>query len=199
MRTSDLPPMPETPNKRMPGRKKSPESFYSGRELEYDLFGTMDTSNLGYQKALGQVADSRGYVKRKEAMELVKKFQSQDPTNPRKDFLRELRNALLEIFSLVDEKEMDRVKAYTALGSPHLTSLDFWHGTDAFITYDEDGKEYAVTLDASQRKKDAPKADIVVGEMPDAAEETEKFLEEVDKIADIVARNIEKQKKNFKK
>lgn len=186
--------MPEEKINKPRARNRSPE-FYSGKELEYDLFGAIDTGNPEYQKALKAAAAENGYVRRWEAMDLVKKFQSQDPTNPQKDFLRELRNSLTEIFDLNDEKEMDRVRAYTAIGSPRPTPLDVFHGIDAFITYSDKDGEYAVTFDASHRKKEeAVKADIIVGEMPDPNRESEDFLDMVGEIAQRVARNIARQK-----
>ena len=185
MRSSDLPPLPEEPKRRS-------REFYSGREFEYDLFWKMDVTSLAYRRELERLADRNGYVNYQNAVSLVKKFQLQDPTNPEKDFSRELRLAVEEKLGLKTPDEMDRVKIFVSINSP----LDR-HGVDAFITYEEGGIEYLISLDATRRGEkqiEGGKADIIVSDLADPDEDEEGYLEEINQYAEEAAEKIKEKR-----
>lgn len=174
-------------------RFESP-STYSGREFEYDLFGQVDIRDPKFLAELAKVTTDKktGYVPFKQAVELAKKFQPGDPTNPKKDFLRELRIELIDKLGLESEKAADGLKVYTAVKTP----LDAYHGADAFVTFSKGGKEIVITLDASLRQDkitglDKSKADVLIGELPMPEEDEDAYLEAIGDIADKVARQIE--------
>lgn len=136
------------------------------------------------------------YVPYGEAVKIAKDLQREDPTNPKKLFLKDLRLAVIDALGLVDEKETDRVKIYTAVDSP----LDYWHGVDMFIEIeDESGKtSKIVTFDASIRDKKieseksgeekAIKADVLIDRVPDPdIDGIRPYLDKVDEIARLAA------------
>lgn len=106
----------------------------SGKVSEYFALGEIRQTEA-YLKELKRVANERGYVSWENSFKLVRKFSPYNPTHPhQKPFLSDLRIALIDELGITAEKDMDRVKIYTAVGSP----LDFWHGTDLVIEV-EDG------------------------------------------------------------
>ncbi|MBI4457790.1 hypothetical protein HY633_02405 [Candidatus Uhrbacteria bacterium] len=167
---------------------------YSGNEFEYDLFGQVDIRDPKYLVELAKATTDKqtGYVPFRQAVDLAKKFQPGDPTNPKKDFLRELRIELVDKLGLETEKDADAVKVFTAVKTP----LDAFHGADAFVTFTKNGKEILVTLDASLRKDkitgiDKSKADVLIGEMPMPEEDEDAYLQAIENVVDKIARQIE--------
>lgn len=157
------------------GEAKRYENFIGGgegTEFEWDIFGAVDTNNPEYQKELAKVTKPNGFVFFPDAMKLVKKFQPGDPENPERGFARDLRIEIIDQLGLVEEKDMDRVKFYTAVGSLERTPLDHWHSIDGFFEIEmENGPPIIITLDATtidteEKIKRGQKvtADIVVGE-----------------------------------
>lgn len=157
---------------------------YFGKEYEFDLVGGVDRENPSYQadlKAKQSAAVARGYRPRqadslpfREALELSKKFQPGDPTNPRKAFAKTLRLALAEKLG-VKPDEQKNIKIFTSIGGP----LDA-HGIDGFISYvcpikDGQEKEFMVSFDITKNPdKDAQmmKADLLIGgDIPDSSDE----------------------------
>src|SRR3989344_3568712 len=147
------------------------ENFVGGREgteFEWDIFGAVDAKNPEYQKELEKVTKPNGFVFFRDALKLVKKFQPGDPKNPERGFARDLRIEIIDQLGLTEEKDMDKVKFYTAIGSP----LDKWHSIDGFFEIEEtNGQIIRITLDATTIDKEEKikrgqeiKADIVVGE-----------------------------------
>ncbi len=154
-----------------------PQKFYSGKEYEYDLVGRINTKAPKYFEELTRLqkeAQIRGYQLRQEnslpfkkSVEFVKKFQPEDPTNPKSDFARELRLAFAEKLNLEKEEEIECLNIYTCVDSP----LDA-HGIDFFISYQADHgreKEFIVTFDITKNpKKDVSEnADLLIGDLPD--------------------------------
>lgn len=177
-------------------RQFSPEnSGYSGRQHEADLFGRFDTSNPAYKEALEKLMVRRGdrYVSHKDSLELVQRFSKEDPTNPKKDLLRDLR---LEIIDALDDEKVT-VEAYSALGTP----LDVFHGIDAFLIIKQDGKETVITLDATLREKklddqEGAKADILIRDIPSPEFEETKYLATVQDISTKILKVYKRQREN---
>ena len=170
----------------------SPREHYSGRQHERDLFGGINTNSNAYQEEFQRIANERGYMPRNAALELVKHHQPwQDASNPDKDFLRELTIAVRDHLNL-DAEQSNDVRAYTAVGTP----LDVFHGTDAFLTIREGGREFVITLDATRNAKkleEGGKADVIVGDMPTPEDEEDAYLAAIDSIAEEVVRNVKRQ------
>jgi hypothetical protein len=170
--------------------EKGGEVRYSGTEFEFDLFGQVDTRDPKYRAELAKVANETGYVRYKEAVDLAKKHQPWDPTNPSKDFFRELLIAVQEKLEIDMDDPKDAVRAYTAVGTP----LDKYHGVDAFLAHRaRDGAEILVTLDATlrpEKQQEGWKADIVVGAIPDVDEDEDAYLEAIEVIAGRIADNF---------
>lgn len=196
-----------------------PKSDYSGREFEWSMFGsslkwTRDFEN-DFKKVLSETSlkivqeilkgteipkEARKVVNeslkeirnnKEKIIEVVKKYQNFVPTNPSPDFLRELRLAIIDELGL-EGKEMDRVKAYSTLGSP----LDVI-GIDGFLTWKVNGKEAIVTFDATLRKEKLEEffgeADIVFGELPDPKEDEEGYLKAIGGLAEKAVKVLRKQ------
>jgi hypothetical protein len=179
----------------------------TGNLFEAEQIGEVDTKNPEYQKALraaqaqeAKVGKEGGYIRFRAALELAKKFQPSDPTNPEKPFGRELRIALQDILNLDAPEDYDRVKFYTAVGTP----LDKFHGVDAFVEFEKEDKEtkrvdvYRATFDfTTNPQKQVYKSDIVVQEkdLPDPKLESEDFLKAVEGFAKQVAEKIAEQER----
>lgn len=162
------------------------------------LLDEVDIRDPRYEKALRErisIGPRGRYVNYKDAMELTKAFQPADPTNPKKDFLRELRLAVIDELGLNAGAE-ERVKAYTAVGTP----LDKLHGVDGFMTIKtEDGAEVAVTFDVTLRDKAYKKADLVIGEPPNPHEDEEGYLKLIEEYAAQIADKFKQKTGRFKK
>jgi|GEM_PF-1148674 len=178
--------------------RRGPEfesQFYTGRMAEADLLGEVRISMPEYIAAFRKRSAEGGYVKYADAIELAKRFQPADPTNPDKDFARELRMAIADRLiadGVITEAERDRVKYFTAVKTP----LDILHGVDAFVELDRpNGRPERVTLDLSLRdEKVVGKADLVVRaqDIPDDPE-NESYLPSIGTYAERIARRLEEE------
>lgn len=161
---------------------------YTGQEFELDLVGTV-TTDKKYQAELRELGGDlkTGYLPFQQALKLVKKFQPWDPTNPGKDFLKELRLEVIERLKLPPGQE-DRVKVYTALRSP----LDKFHGIDAFVEFKKNGQTEIATLDISlnPKKQEGYKADLIIDNVPDPKEDEVGYLKAVDKLAGQISHQL---------
>lgn len=189
----------------MPGEYESRRG-YSGRLYEQDFFWSINAENPGYLRKLNNIKQPSQkesfdyYVNFKDALELAKKFQPidktdpskepVDPANPRAPLLRDLKEALVEQMDLSDD-QADRLKLYTAVGSP----LDKFHGVDAFVEYD--GK--IITLDITMRETEGEKkADVIITKelpAPDDPETEEEYLRRVEEIAASIRTAIKLKRK----
>lgn len=176
--------------------KRSMESGprYLGRELEQDVFGKAKWSRE-FQAALRANAKENGYMTMRDAMDIIRRHYPEDPTNPAKDFARELRIAIIEALNLSDE-EADNLKFYNAINTP----LDIFHGTDAWIEYadPQTHRRSQVTLDATLNTgkiAEGHKADVIITEVESVEENEEKYLSDIEKyaqeIAGILAHRVE--------
>ena len=180
----------------------------TGDIFEWQFIGQVDTKNPEYQKALQEAQKEEekeglknDYIRFKKAVELAKKFQPYDPANPDKPFARDIRIALQELLKLTSDEEMDRVKFYTASGTP----LDKFHGVDAFIEYEESPQKdpYRATFDFTiNPQKQAYKSGIVViGEdLPDPKLNPKEYLQKIEEFAakvlsKMAVREVQEKKK----
>ncbi len=179
----------------------------TGNLFETEQIGTIDTSNPEYQKALRLAQEKEaksgkegGYLRFRTALELVKQFQPGDPTNPQKPFSREIRIALQDLLRLETPEDYDRIKFYTAVGTP----LDTFHGVDAFVEFEKENPQtkkvdvYRATFDfTTNPKKQGYKSDIIVQEkeLPDPKLESDDFLTAIQNFAEKAAKKITEQEK----
>lgn len=182
-------------------RNISPEKYhaYRGREFEADILGEVEIRDPKFAEEVRKLVkdQKKPYIPYRQSLELAKKHQPADPTNPQKDFLRELRLAVAEKFGLGSDKELEQVGAYTAVGTP----LDILHGVDGFISLKEPGKkEKIVTLDASLKKEkleEGAKADVMVGDLPSPDENEAGYLARIDEIAREIADKMRAQEERM--
>jgi hypothetical protein len=165
---------------------------YRGTQFEYDIFGEVDTRDPRYAAELKKMGVGQNtYLPFAKSVELVKKFQPSDPTDPKKDFLRELRLAIIGRLGIEDDDAMDAIGVYTAVGTP----LDKFHGVDAFVSETADGNETIVTLDATLRPEkiaEGGKADIIIGDMPSPEEDEDAYLKAVESYAERIVARLER-------
>lgn len=147
--------------------------FWSGRLSESDLFGDFKTTPAGVSAFKAEVSE-RGYITRARAIELIRKHTQEDPTNPTRPFAKELRLAVAEELGLESDTDLDNLRFYSALGTP----LDVFHGVDGWIEFrPEGGSPRVVTIDVTlDPAKLEHKADVIVHEVPDPAENEKRFL-----------------------
>lgn len=151
--------------------------FYTGKMNERDVFGSFLPSQK-FLDAYRAVAKKNGYVGYEAALDLVRNHGIQDPLNPDKPFANELRLAVIEALGLETEKDMDRVKFFTAVETP----ADQFHGIDGWIEYEtEDGRRIVVTVDVTKNpNKDAWKADVIIPEITDPSVDEDLFLQQAE-------------------
>lgn len=176
-------------------RRGAPVEMYSGRELELDLLGKPKFPRE-FLVAMRKISEENGYVRREAGMEVIRRHYPEDPTNPTKDFARELRMAVLEELNLEDGDELG---FYSAVG----TAIDIFHGTDAWVdlayrpvgmSRETAARHAIVTLDATLNQNkldDGHKADIIVPDMPDV--KNPKYLTKIAEIAGLVSVRLGRQ------
>ncbi|MDO8600372.1 MAG: hypothetical protein Q7R73_01985 [bacterium] len=119
-----------------------------GKKSEADYLGTIDDKNPKYQKLLakyrvnsktlkpGKIAEAPRYSL-DDAVQIARESQLWlDPTNPEKDFLKDLRLAVADELGFIKDEELEQLRIYTAVGSP----LDFVHGRNFFLELIQSGK-----------------------------------------------------------
>jgi len=161
----------------------------SGKIYEAEALGSGVAQSRWFDRARELGANEKGFLPFEKAVELAREFQPGDPTNPTTDFPNDLRLAIIERLEergLLEANKEDSVKFYSAIGMP----LDIYHGVDAFIEVaDNEGDIYRVTLDETTNPKklsEGYKANLVFAPPPDAVQDQDAYLAEVDRLADDV-------------
>lgn len=174
------------------GERRIGRDYYSGRLYERDYLGEARVTDEFREAWRKLRRNASGRLERLEDLyDLVKLAQDGDPTNPKKDFARELRLAVADELN-VEEEGLEGLRFYTAVGTP-LDNL----GVDAFVECRaKNGLDYRVTLDITMNRdkvESGHRADVIVGELPDP--EDDGYLEAVEsyakKIADVLRRRQE--------
>jgi len=132
--------------------------------------------------------ERRRFRSDEDVFRLFKEHYKGDPTDPKGIHAKELRGALIDALDL-GEEEFDNVEFYSALG---IAVIDHMMGVDGFFEFkDHDGNSRRVTIDVTmKRSKDSPKADIVIGELPDANQEGEDYIRAIDDYAVQIAQRL---------
>lgn len=140
------------------------EKNLSGGMIEHEVFGSVDKKKY-FKEVTGRDPQSEkefrkfisnSYINFQEALDLAKRCQSYDNSDPEPRFANDLHAHLAEKIGLEDYSEL---KLYTAVGS----QLDYWHGIDGFFEFKHEGKTIRVTIDVtSNPQKDKTKADVLL-------------------------------------
>jgi len=144
---------------------------HSGKLSEHFLLGSLKTGK-------------KTYMPFPEALKLAKDLQRDNPAEPKKLFMRDLRNRIAELLELGAD-DGKRLKIYTAVGTP----LDFYHHTDMFVELeDETGQASKITtgdasINAVKITNNETKADVLIDEIPDPMENEREYKDKVDEIA----------------
>jgi hypothetical protein len=186
-----------------PSRRDDPEKRtrnYSGREFEQDFIGLVPSGSPSYRNELLRCARPEAFTEAEkqghstpyvqpdvDALNLVFRFQPSPPTEPKKPFGHSIRLKIAKELR-IPEAELDTVKFYTTVG----TSIDRHQGVDAFLDIvDPQTKTIRrVTFDLSLGKREAPKADILVHDLPIPDIEAEEFERDIDWYAKEAAKMI---------
>ncbi|HTK60586.1 MAG TPA: hypothetical protein VL283_05295 [Candidatus Baltobacteraceae bacterium] len=161
----------------------------SGRIYEARFLGNaeVDASFAAELEKLPR-GERRRFRSDEDVFRLFKEHYKGDPTDPKGIHAKELRGALIDAMDL-SEEEFDDLEFYSALGIP---VIDHMMGVDGFFEFkDKDGNRRRVTIDVTmKRSKDSPKADVVIGELPDANQEAEDYIRAIDEYAAQIARRL---------
>ena len=131
-----------------------PDLGYTGSMAESEAFGEV----RGYMEHHEWLEWKREnhYMAYRESMDLVRKAQLGDPTEPNPRFASDMQATLVEKLC---PGEYDKVRFYTAVGS----NLDYQHGVDAFFEVKINDKQIIiVTMDVKIYNPDSVKADILI-------------------------------------
>lgn len=135
----------------------------------------------------------RRYRKDDDVYDLITKHYDAtgDPEDPPTQIGKDIRLATIDALGLSAEDEKN-VKFYTAVKTP----VDYKMGVDAFVEYIDpnSGKKSRVTIDVTLNKRkveeQGAKADVVVGELPDAVQEEDAYLDAVDEYGHQIATKL---------
>lgn len=150
---------------------------YTGRLAEGEMFGRVNRESI---------PSKENYLPYKEAMRLAKEAQPyEDPSDPDPRFAQDLHATISENLGLDDYSDLS---LYTAVDS----SLDTYHGVDAFFELDWNGKIYRVTMDVTinYNKGENGKAEVVFMFPPeglDPKEDKEEYHELLNRVGEKVA------------
>jgi len=161
----------------------------SGRIYEARFLGNAEV-DAAFANELEKLprGERRRFRNDDDVYQLYKRHYQGDPTNPKGIHAKELRGALIDALDLTEE-QFDDLTFYSTLGVP---AIDHMMGVDGFFEFtDKDGNRRRVTIDVTmKRAKDRPKADVVIGELPDAAQEEEEYIQAIDDYAGQIARGL---------
>ena len=161
----------------------------SGRIYESRFLGKAEV-DASFAEELEKLprGERRRFRSDEDVFRLFKEHYKGDPTDPKGVHAKELRGALIDAMDL-GEDDFDNLEFYTALGIP---VIDHMMGVDGFFEFkDKDGNLRRVTIDVTmKRSKDSPKADVVIGELPDAQQESDDYLQAIDDYAGQIARRL---------
>lgn len=175
-----------------------------GHAYEKRVLGTFFTkSEKAYKDAIAieaqRLKSETERFRREDGFRIVREFYGGDPKNPAQQIARDIRLAVAEQLELEDDADIDRLLYYTAVGTP----LDEYHGIDAWIEYkDSEGQVAMATLDVTLNKEKMAfghKADVLIGEIPDAQKDEDGYLEIIDSCAEQIANSIQRQLEGAKR
>lgn len=143
--------------------ERKPRPVYFGHELEMDLLGSVRWPKV-FLDAMKPFQRSGGYVPYEKMIQLIRAYYPEDPTNPKKEFTKDLRLEIMWALNLKDQQ----IRYYNSLKTP----LDIWHGVDAWIEIDDpkSNEPIVVTIDTTlntAKQESGHKANLIVGDVPE--------------------------------
>lgn len=168
----------------------------TGRMYEAKVLGVYKMTPQFIEAEAMIKKNRRGHYQEDEDLyRVLKENVTGDPTNPEVQHARDIRLAVIESLGIENLEEEDAVKYYTAVGTP----LDVKMGVDAFIeftdpeTHKTSRATIDVTLNTRKLNESYGKADIVIGELPDAIIEEDEYLEMIDEYGKQIAEKLKLQ------
>lgn len=173
----------------------------SGRIAEADLFGTVDIHDPAYREAAEQwVSKSELLVQKLNARTLSEREQNallgsayrlienlpeyrnhpERRVNPDRPALRDLRLALAEGLEFQSDEDVDRIEAYSAIGSivDHALSLDGFFKVRGKTSAD---LPICISFDYTINKdKNRTRADVLIKQLPDPDLEEDAYVRAID-------------------
>ncbi len=172
--------------------------YYSGRNLEKDIFGKMSRSKAytEAENALTAEINKQGagrFVESNEMRDLIKLHYKEKPTEPRKEFAKDVRFEIADQLGIGTDEEMDRLRFYTAVDSLY----DIMSGVDAWIEMDMGDLGVAevrldATLNPAKNTRNA-KADVVVRKVPRSSHGEDAYLNVVERYGEQIAKLLKKR------
>lgn len=132
--------------------------------------------------------EKSSYLTFNHALDVARRFQTDDPLNPQKELARDLRLEVADMLDLTDEADLERIRFYSSADTP----LDWYHGTDCFMEYaDKNGKTHLFRFDLTENPQKTDevfnkKGAMIVSDLPDPQEETDAYLGKIHSIAEQV-------------
>ena len=168
------------------------EYRYRGFEAEEELLGhKLDWENILQENKIPHEKHTR-----REWQEILEQVYPEDPLMPTKKWGKDLYNFVAEKLG-IDIDDAESLKFYKTLG----TDLDRM-GIDCFFTFKnpKNQRETSFTIDLTTKpKKDEYKANAVIqaNEVPDYRKNLEKYIDHMEKLAELIAEEL-KNKTEFK-
>ena len=155
----------------------------SGKMYEARFLGSAKVDAKFFEELKKLPRDERNRFRSlNDVFRLFKQHYKDDPTDPKGVHAKELRGAMLDALEL-DERDFDKLKLYSTVGPP----LDLM-GFDAFVELEDPYTHQTsrATIDVTLRKEKVQegwKADVIIGELPDAGQEEDEYLEAIESYA----------------
>lgn len=176
----------------------------TGRIFESRVFGSYEITPEFVEKEKALPRDRRGrYRDDEDIYRLVKEMYRGDPAEPESAIAKDLRIAVADALGLSGDEE-ENLSFYTAVGTP----IDHRMGVDGFFEYKDPktGHRARATVDVTLRKskvsgEDAAKADVVIGELPDAVDpdEADDYLDAIDEYGRRIAERLRPKREEKRK
>ncbi|OGF61936.1 hypothetical protein A2926_00430 [Candidatus Giovannonibacteria bacterium RIFCSPLOWO2_01_FULL_44_40] len=159
----------------------------SGRIAEFFLFGKVRTGDPHYQKeARDCLAITDPQAREICAIRLIRKRQPSDPKNPKKLVMKDLLFETAAFLDLKSKEELERLEVLTTIDSiadfvchADLITLLKERNSDSFRIAKLDYSKHPKTLEDPESSK----ADLLVGDIPDPAENPRAYKERIIEIA----------------
>ena len=177
----------------------------SGFLAESEMVGSVDTDDPEYRRAAEQWYGANGELVQKfhegrlserergalfsgawRLIENLPEYQlhPERTTNPGLPLLRDLRIALADRLEFVSESDLDRIKAFTAVGTP----IDKHLGIDFFLRVDpKDRSQLPIRISGDysiESSKTRTRADVLVKQLPNPDTDADAYVAAVDQVAD---------------
>lgn len=177
----------------------------SGHLAESEMVGSIDTDDPDYRRAAEQWYGANGGLVQKfregrlsereraalfsGAWRLIENLpeyrqRPERTTNPPSPLLRDLRIAVADRLEFVSEEDLDRIKAFTAVGTP----IDKHLGIDFFLRVDpKDRARLPIHVSGDytiEEGKERTRADVLVKQLPNPDTDDEAYVAAVDQVAD---------------